>query len=92
VTIIGGAIRDGVDRVGFAREACARTLPVISGAAGVVVGDVRALDVTRDAGSERTTSAVLDGWTFLAGDSYVATGWLFTVGSTTQWKTTAKTA
>jgi hypothetical protein len=71
-----------------------RTLPVISGVAGVVVmvGDVRALDVTRDAGSERTTSAVLDGWTFLAGDSYVATGWLFTVGSTNQWKTTAKTA
>jgi hypothetical protein len=87
----GATIEGGFDAT---REVCERTLPVISGAAGVVVivGDVRALDVTRDAGSERTTSAVLDGWTFLAGDSYVATGWLFTVGSTNQWKTTAKTA
>jgi hypothetical protein len=93
----------GSERVGGSeRAAClnsgaipreVRTLPVTSGVAGVVVmvGDVRALDVTRDAGSERTTSAVLDGCTFLAGDSYAATGWLFTVGSTNQWKTTAKT-
>jgi hypothetical protein len=87
----GATIGGGFDAT---REVCERTLPVISGVAGVVVmvGDVRALDVTRDAGSERTTSAVFDGWTFLAGASYVATGWLFTVGSTNQWKTTAKTA
>jgi hypothetical protein len=85
----GATIEGGFDAT---REVCERTLPVISGVDGVVVDDVRALDVTRDAGSERTTSAVLDGWTLLAGDSYVATGWLFTVGSTNQWKTTAKTA
>ncbi len=70
--IEGGVEPDGLD---VTREVCDRTLPVISGAAVVAVEDVRALAVTRDAGSERT-----------------ATGWLFTVGSTSQWKTMAKTA
>jgi hypothetical protein len=51
------------------REVCDRTLPVISGAAVVAVEDVRPLAVTRDAGSERTTNAVPDGWTVLPEDS-----------------------
>jgi hypothetical protein len=63
--IEGGVEPDGLD---VTREVCDRTLPVISGAAAVVV-DVRPLAVTRDAGSERTTNAVPDGWTVLPEDS-----------------------
>jgi hypothetical protein len=65
-TIEGGLEPDGLDAT---REVCDRTLPVISGAAVVAVEDVRALPVTRDAGSERTTNAVPDGWTVLPEDS-----------------------
>jgi hypothetical protein len=88
VTIIGGAIRE------FARGACARTLPVVSGPACVVVmvGDVRCFAVTRRAGSGRTANAVAEGWVFLAESSYGATAWVLTVGSMNEWKTTAKTA
>jgi hypothetical protein len=64
--IEGGVEPDGLD---VTREVCDRTLPVISGAAVVAVEDVRALAVTRDAGSERTTNAVPDGWTVLPEDS-----------------------
>ena len=65
-TIEGGVGPDGFDAT---REVCDRTLPVISGAAVVAVEDVRPLAVTRDAGSERTTNAVPDGWTVLPEDS-----------------------
>ncbi len=64
----GATIDGGVDSEGFERDACERTLAVVSGAVGVVVivGEVRCFVVTRGAGSERTANAVAEGWAVLA--------------------------
>ena len=67
-THLGATIDGGVDSEGLERDACERTLAVVSGAVGVVVivGEVRCFVVTRGAGSERTANAVAEGWAVLA--------------------------
>jgi hypothetical protein len=85
VTVIGGGgVRDGGSE---------RAGSVDFGAASVA--DAGGFDVTRDGRSGRAgvTNEVAEDCTALASEgSYGATAWFLTVGSTSQWKATAKTA
>jgi hypothetical protein len=85
VTVIGGGgTRDGGSE---------RAGSVDFGAASVA--DAGGFDVTRDGRSGRAgvTNEVAEDCTALASEgSYGATTWFLTVGSTSQWKATAKTA
>jgi hypothetical protein len=85
VTVIGGGgVRDGGSE---------RAGSVDFGAA--TVADAGGFDVTRDGRSGRAgvTNDVAGDCTALASEgSYGATAWFLTVGSTSQWKATAKTA
>jgi hypothetical protein len=83
VTVIGGATRGG----------SARAASTALGAAAVMVADAGGRDVTRDGTLERAgVTYDVAGCTMVATDgSYGATAWLFTAGSTNQWKPTAQT-
>jgi hypothetical protein len=86
VTVIGGGgVRDGgSERASVDFDAGAAT-----------VADAGGFDVTRDGRSGRAgvTNDVAEDCTALASEgSYWATAWFLTVGSTSQWKATAKTA
>jgi hypothetical protein len=87
VTVIGGGgVRDGgSERAG--------SVDFDAGAASVA--DAGGFDVTRDGrfGRAGVTNDVAEDCTALASEgSYGATAWFLTVGSTSQWKATAKTA
>jgi hypothetical protein len=87
VTVIGGGgVRDGGSE---------RAASVDFGAGAASVADAGGFDVTRDGRSGRAgvTNDVAEDCTALASEgSYGATAWFLTVGSTSQWKATAKTA
>lgn len=87
VTVIGGGgTRDGGSE---------RAGSVDFGARAATVADAGGFDVTRDGRSGRAgvTNDVAEDCTALASEgSYGATAWFLTVGSTSQWKATAKTA
>ncbi|MFL6824548.1 MAG: hypothetical protein ACJ8FA_18455 [Xanthobacteraceae bacterium] len=93
VTVIGGGgVRDGGSE---------RAASVDFGAGAATVADIGAVaeaggfDVTRDGrfGRAGVTNDVAEDCTALASEgSYGATAWFLTVGSTSQWKATAKTA
>jgi hypothetical protein len=87
VTVIGGGgVRDGgSERAGSADF----------GAGAATEADAGGFDVTRDGrcGRAGVTNDVAEDCTALASEgSYGATAWFLTVGSTSQWKATAKTA
>jgi len=87
VTVIGGGgVRDGGSE---------RAGSVDFGAGAATLADAGGFDVTRDGRSGRAgvTNDVAEDCTALASEgSYGATAWFLTVGSTSQWKATAKTA
>ena len=87
VTVIGGGgVRDGGSE---------RAGSVDFGAGAATLADAGGFDVTRDGRSGRAgvTNDVAEDCTALASEgSYGATAWFLTVGSTSQWKVTAKTA
>jgi hypothetical protein len=84
-TVIGGGgVRDGGSERAGSVDFGAATVAFAGG-----------FDVTRDGRSGRAgvTNDVAEDCTALASeDSYGATAWFLTVGSTSQWKATAKTA
>ncbi len=87
VTVIGGGgVRDGGSE---------RAGSVDFGAGAATLADAGGFEVTRDGRSGRAgvTNDVAEDCTALASEgSYWATAWFLTVGSTSQWKVTAKTA